>query len=385
MDKVLNGVTVLEFAGIGPCPFAAMVLADMGARVITVERVGTSASMGRSWEARKGDPFLRGKEIIEINLKNPLANGVVDELIRRSNVLLEGFRPGVMERLGYGPSYAMSLNPTLVYGRMTGYGQEGVFSSRAGHDINYISISGVLSTIGTKDGAPTVPVNYVGDFGGGAMLLLIGVLGALAYAQRSGEGRVVDASMVEGSSLLATMIHGFRAKGSWQDTRGSNLLDGGAPFYRTYRCKDGGFVSVGALEPQFFAELISTLGLDDDEIFSSQYDRSQWPKMEAKLAEVFSHKDRKEWEEVFFDKDACVTPVLTLDEAQCHPHNLARDSFVSVDGVPQPAPAPRFFDNKLQEQVQDLVGASLRTAEILKELGYSKEQVSELYNSQVVA
>ncbi len=385
MDKVLDGVKVLEFVGIGPCPFAGMMLADMGAQVVRLDRLHSSGNYKASWESTKSDPFLRGKETLEIDLKHPKAKELVAALIEESEILIEGFRPLVMERLGYGPKWALDVNPALVYGRMTGWGQSGPFSLRAGHDINYISISGVLSTVGEKNGKPVVPINYVGDFGGGAMMLVTGVLGALHAVQRGGRGRVVDASMVEGSSLLATMVHSFRARSQWEDERGVNLLDGGAPFYGTYRCKDGRYVSVGALEPQFFSVLVETLSLTDNAACASQYDTSTWSAMARAFEVAFLKRDRDEWAEIFFDKDACVTPVLTLEEAPHHPHNLQRDSFISLHGVVQPAPAPRFVDCEIPKEEEAFEALRGGTNEILERLGYSKDEISEFLDSQVVS
>ena len=385
MDKVLDGVRVVEFVGIGPCPFAGMMLGDMGAEVVRIDRLRSGQISKQSWDSTPSDPFLRGKGTLEIDLKHPKAEGIVANLIQKSHVLIEGFRPLVMERLGFGPKWALGINPALVYGRMTGWGQSGPLSLRAGHDINYISISGVLSTIGEKDGAPVVPVNYVGDFGGGAMMLLAGVLGALFSAQRDGRGRVVDASMVEGSSLLATMVRSFMARDHWSDERGSNLLDGGAPFYRTYRCKDGGYVSVGALESQFFQVLVDTLDLKDQEALTDQYNTSTWNEMAKIFEEKFLMKSRDEWAEIFFDKDACVTPVLTLREAPTHPHNVQRHSFIAPGGVVQPAASPKFVDPVGIDPQMPTQQIELGTKEILKELGYGEEEILEFFDSQVVS
>ncbi len=385
MGKVLDGVRVVEFVGIGPCPFAGMVLADLGAEVVRLDRLNSGRTDKASWESSTSDPFLRGKETLEIDLKHPRAKDLVARLIEESDVLIEGFRPLVMERLGFGPEWALEVNPSLVYGRMTGWGQSGPFSLRAGHDINYISISGVLSTIGGKDGTPVIPINYVGDFGGGAMMLVTGVLGALYAVQRGGNGRVVDASMVEGSSLLATMVHAFRARSEWKDERGSNLLDGGAPFYRAYRCRDGRYVSVGALEPQFFKVLIETLSLSDSKACTSQYDRSTWNDMERAFEDEFLTRDRDEWAEIFFDKDACVTPVLTLEEAPKHPHNMQRDSFVTLKGVVQPASAPKFSEVPVSTGEEALETTSSGANEVLERLGYSKDEILEFIDSQVVS
>jgi alpha-methylacyl-CoA racemase len=323
---------VVELAGIGPGPFAAMVLADLGASVVRVARPTDRSPLG--------DPLLRGRPSIWVDLKDERGQELVRSMAEKANVLLEGFRPGVVERLGLGPDVLLERNPRLVFGRVTGWGQDGPWAGKAGHDIDYIALGGALGAIGRAGGAPVPPINLLGDFGGGGMLLLVGVLAALWEAERSGRGQVVDAAMVDGTALLMAMVAGLRASGQWSDERGTNLLDTGAPFYDVYRSADGGYVAVGALEPQFFAELTERLGLEVSE--AERLDRARWPELRAKLAEAFSSRTRSEWEAVFEDSDACVAPVLSFEEAASHPHNVERDTFVTVDGVLQPAPAPRF-------------------------------------------
>ncbi len=334
----LAGLKVVELAGIGPGPHAAMVLADLGADVVRVDRPSGGLQIGAPDQP---DPTLRGRRRVTADLKDPAGRETVLRLVEHADVLLEGYRPGVTERLGVGPADCHARNPRLVYARMTGWGQDGPLATRAGHDINYISLTGALHAIGRAGERPVPPLNLVGDFGGGSMLLVIGVLGALWEAQRSGQGQVVDAAMVDGASLLVQMVWGLRGQGLWTDGREENLLDGHAPFYDTYTCADGRHVAVGALEPQFYAALLTGLGLDGEEL-PAQYDRTGWPTLRARFTEVFAGRARDEWAEAFADTDACVTPVLTFDEVPTHPHLAARATIVERDGVPQAAPAPRF-------------------------------------------
>lgn len=338
---VLSGIKVIEIEAIGPAPFAGMMLADHGAEVLRIDRVAASGlGIGDSDPTR--DPLGRGKRSVALDLKRREGADAALRLIGRADALIEGFRPGVMERLGLGPDICLKRNPRLVYGRMTGYGQSGPLSPRAGHDIDYIALSGALSAIGPAD-KPVPPLNLVGDFGGGGMLLAFGVAAALLSAQRSGKGKVVDAAMVEGASLLATFIHGLAAQGLWREGRNVNLLDGGAPFYDIYRTADGKFLAVGAIEPKFYAELIEKLGLAGDSL-PGQMDRAHWPALRERIAQAIARRGRAEWERIFDGSDACVAPVLTLAEAPLHPHNAARGSFVAIAGVTQAAPAPRFAD-----------------------------------------
>ena len=338
MPGPLHGLRVLEFGGIGPGPHAAMVLADLGADVVRVERP-TGGLRILPPEAR--DWLLRGRRSVAADLKDPAGLETVLALAERADVVLEGFRPGVAERLGVGPTDLLARNPRLVYGRMTGWGQDGPLAERAGHDINYISLTGALHSFGTAGSRPTPPLNLVGDFGGGSMFLVTGVLAALWERERSGEGQVVDAAMVDGTSVLMQMIWGLRAQGLWRDAPASNLLDTGAPFYDTYACADGRYVAVGALEPQFYAELLRGLAVDGEDL-PAQLDPAGWPVLRKRFTEVFASRTRDEWAEVFAGTDACVTPVLSLTEAAADPHLRERGTLTEVDGVTQAAPAPRF-------------------------------------------
>jgi len=335
----LQGTKVVELAGIGPAPYACMLLADAGAQVIRVDRAT------RRPQAYDGDPssnFLaRSRRSVAVDLKHPDGVALVLDLVASADVLVEGWRPGVAERLGLGPDICWLRNPRLVYGRMTGWGQDGPMAARAGHDIDYIALSGALWSVGRAGERPVPPLNLVGDFGGGGMLLAFGVCAALLEAARSGRGQVVDAAMVEGSASLMTMVYGMMRSGAWSQERGTNLLDTGAPFYDVYQTADDQFMAVGAIEPQFYAALLAGLGLDGADL-PSQMDHDQWPALRQRFIEVFRTRSRDEWAAVFDGTDACVAPVLTPLEAQVHPHNVARSTFVDVDGVLQPAAVPRF-------------------------------------------
>jgi alpha-methylacyl-CoA racemase len=339
MPGPLAGIRVLEFEAIGPGPFAGMLLADMGADVLLVDRPGAS-ELGLKRE-RWMDVMLRGRRSVTLDLKSPVAKGTALELVSRADALIEGFRPGVMERLGLGPDACLARNPKLVYGRMTGWGQDGPLAPRAGHDINYIALAGVLHAFGRKGEAPVPPLNLVGDFGGGGMLLGFGIACALLHAQKTGRGQVVDAAMVEGASLLAAMFAGFLAAKRWSEERGVNILDSGAPWYDTYETSDGKYVAIGAIEAKFYEDLLARLGLEPKSL-PPQNERSGWPAMRKAFAAAFKSKTRDEWCAVFEGSDACFAPVLTFSEARAHPHNVARGSYVKVAGVDQPAPAPRF-------------------------------------------
>jgi alpha-methylacyl-CoA racemase len=335
----LQGVKVVEIAGIGPGPFAAMMLADMGAEVLRIDRaqnVPPSQPEGASF-----DLLNRGRRSIGVDLKQEQGVETVLRLVERADALLEGFRPGVMERLGLGPDVCLARNPRLVYGRMTGWGQEGPIAQAAGHDINYIALAGVLHHLGRAGEKPLPPLNLVGDFGGGGMLLAFGVVCALVERARSGQGQVVDAAMVDGAAVLMTMMHTFRHAGMFSDERGTNLLDTGAHFYETYETKDGKHVAIGSIEPQFYAELLERTGLGG-EALPRQMDRAQWPALKQRLAAVFKAKTRAEWCEIMEGSDVCFAPVLTMGEAYEHPHNVARGTFVEIAGKLQPGPAPRF-------------------------------------------
>ncbi len=336
----LASFRIIEMAGIGPAPFAATLLADMGADVIRVDRQ-EAADLGLPGREPKYDVLHRGRRSLALDVKSPAGRDVVRKLAAKADAIIEGFRPGVMERLGLGPAELMEINPKLVYGRMTGFGQDGPMAQQAGHDINYIALAGVLHAIGRKGEAPVPPLNLVGDFGGGGMFLAFGVVCGLLEAQRSGKGQVVDAAMVDGAAFLAAGIYGLYSQGSWADERGVNVIDSGAPWYDVYRTKDGKWLSVGAIEQRFYAELVEKLGLADAGL-PKQHDRKGWPILRERFAAAIASRTRDEWERIFAGSDACVAPVLALGEVEHHPHNAARRTFVRRDGVLQPAPAPRF-------------------------------------------
>jgi len=330
----LSGLRVVEFAGIGPVPFAAMLLADMGADVVRIVRAGARA-------LDKRDIVERGRRGVPVDLKGAEGRESALLLLDRADVLLEGFRPGVMERLGLGPEAVLHRNPRLVYGRMTGWGQTGPLAAAAGHDIDYIALTGALHAIGEAGRGPIPPLNLLGDFGGGALYLIVGVLAALLEAQRSGRGQVIDAAIVDGAASLLTFIYAAVARGEWRDERGGNLLDGGTPFYTTYRCADGEYIAVGALEPQFHEVLIARLGLDQ-KAFKDRLNPESWPRLRQILQQTFAQRPRREWCDLLEGSDACFAPVLALGEAAAHPHMAARKVFNAIDGVSCPAPAPRF-------------------------------------------
>ncbi len=354
--KPLSGLRILEFDGLGPVTFAGMMLADLGADVLRLSR---SADAGAPVFSEVGGAVLhRGRAAVGVNLKDPGDLAGVLELIGAADALIEGFRPGVMERLGLGPDVLAGRNPGLVYGRITGWGQTGPMAQQVGHDINYIALSGALHAMGEPDRPPRAPLNLVGDYGGGAMMLVTGVLAALLEAKTTGRGRVVDAAMTDGSALLMSLFQALGARGLWSEARGANLLDGGAPFYRCYTCRDGRFVAVGALEPQFYAALIGGLGLAPDAAL--QFDFAGWPALHARFEAIFASRDRDDWATHFEDTDACVTPVLTTAEAARHPHNAARGTFVEQDVI-QAAPAPR-FDGTPAKPVAETAARSLDEA-----------------------
>jgi alpha-methylacyl-CoA racemase len=339
MTGPLSGYRIIEIGSIGPGPFAAMMLSDMGAEVIRVER-GQSAARA---VASPRDTLLRGRRNIALDLKHPEGLLALFDLVEQADALIEGFRPGVMERLGVGPDACLERNAKLVYGRMTGWGQTGPYAQSAGHDINYIALAGALAHFGRVDQGPVPPLNLVGDFGGGGMFLAFGVVCALLEAQRSGSGQVVDAAMVDGSAVLMSMFWSFRSMGIFDENhRGTNMLDTGAPFYDVYECHDGEHISLGAIEPQFYAQLLQALGLADDPDFASQLDTKDWPTGKERLREVFLTRSRDEWCSLLEHTDVCFAPVLRMSEAANHPHNVARGTFVDFEGVTQPAPAPRF-------------------------------------------
>jgi alpha-methylacyl-CoA racemase len=332
----LTGVRVVEIASLAPAPFGCMILADLGADVLRVDRNGSQAGI-----TPPAGILDRGRHTVAVDLKSADGVGVVRELASKADVFVEGFRPGVAERLGIGPDTLLAANPRLVYGRMTGWGQAGPLAQRAGHDINYIALAGALEPIGRAGERPHAPQNLLGDFAGGGLMLALGIVSALFERDRSGHGQVVDAAMVDGAALLTTFLHGMHANGLWAGDRGTNVLDGGAPFYDTYETSDGKYMAVGCVEPQFYAEFLNTLGIAEPGL-PFQLDPGAWPEMKKLIGDAFGQKTRAEWTDIFAESDACVTPVLSPWEAHEHPHNQARDAFVDVDGVLQPAPAPRF-------------------------------------------
>jgi alpha-methylacyl-CoA racemase len=350
----LSGTRVIELAGMGPGPHAAMVLADLGADVVRVQRAGQLVG--------RGNPQLRGRRVVEANLKDPTDNAAVRRLIDRADVLIEGFRPGVTERLGLGPAACFATNPALVYLRLTGWGQTGPRALEAGHDINYIGLAGLLHPIGPASQPPVPPLNFVGDYGGGSMPAVIGVLAALIERQASGRGQVIDAAIVDGAAQLAQAVWSMRADGRWSDDRGANIFDGAAPFYRTYECADGRYIAVGALEPEFFANMLAVLGIDPTTV-GPQRDKSRWPAMHALLSDTFARRSRDEWSAVFANTDACVTPVLSMAEASADAHLKEREVFIEIDGVTQPSPAPQF-----SRTPQPMPSAPPRHAEMVDEV-----------------
>jgi alpha-methylacyl-CoA racemase len=378
--KPLDGVKVLEMAGLAPSPFCGMMLADFGADVVVVDRLSKGAPEIPNVMPR--NPFDRGKRSIRIDLKSEQGKGIVRKMIRGVDVLLEPYRPGVMEGLGLGPDAALALNPRLIYARLTGWGQEGSYRNMAGHDINYIALSGALSLFRRKGERPLPPCNILGDFAGGGMLCAMGILLALLERNRSGKGQVVDAAMVDGSALLVTLFYGLFANGFMSLDIGTNMLDGGAPYYQTYETEDGKFMAVGAIEGRFYAQLLKGLGLDPASL-PHKNDQAKWPEIAARFAEVFKTKTRDEWTAVFEGKDACVAPVLHLDEVHGHPHNRERILLLDLGGVLQPAPAPRLSRTPGSvEKVWSPRGAETR--EILAEFGYSDAQIETLLQENVV-
>ncbi len=383
MSGPLKGVTVIELASIGPGPFAGMMLADMGADVIRVDRI-PSPRGGSALEAMlRNDSIVdRGRRSIALDMKDARGIETVLKLVERADALIEGFRPGVTERLGLGPDACRARNPRLVYGRMTGWGQHGPLAQAAGHDLNYIALSGALHAIGPKDRPPPPPLNLVGDYGGGGMLLALGVVAALFEARQSGQGQVVDAAMTDGAALLMAPQYGMMAKGFWRDERESNFLDGAAPFYGNYECADGRYVAIGPLEPQFYRQLLDKCAIDDPQ-FAQQWERAEWPALKAKLAAMFMTRTRDAWCALLEGSDACFAPVLSMREAPRHAHNVARATFVESDGVAQPAPAPRFARTpSALPPAAAPIGTHSR--ELLRGLGHADAQIDELLRSGVV-
>lgn len=379
MAGPLAGVRVIELAGIGPGPFAAMLLSDMGAEVVRIDRAG---AVGGEEASTPVDPLLRGRRSIGVDLKHPDGVETVLRLVDSADAIIEGFRPGVTERMGIGPDVCFGRNPRLVYGRMTGWGQDGPYAQSAGHDINYIALAGALEGVGRAGQPPTPPLNLVGDFGGGAMFLAFGVVCAVLEARATGEGQVVDAAMVDGAASLMSMFYGFKAMGAWDPERGTNLLDSGAHFYDVYECADGGYVSIGSIEPQFYAELLHHTGLGDEQL-PHQHDRSQWPVLKERLASIFKEKTRDEWCKVMEGTDVCFAPVLSLDEAHAHPHLSARGTFIEVAGVRQPAPAPRFSRTE-PEVSRPPARPGQHTDEVLADWGFAEDEVASLREAQAV-
>ena len=383
MAGPLSGYRIIELAGIGPGPFAAMMLADMGAEVVRVERA--NAVKGPTPGTPHYDVLLRGRRNIAIDLKHPDGVATLLDLVASADGLIEGFRPGVMERLGIGPQVCLQRNPRLVFGRMTGWGQSGPFAEAAGHDINYISLAGALAHFGRAGEAPVPPLNMVGDFGGGGMLLAFGVVCALLETQRSGLGQVIDAAMVDGAAVLMSMFWSFRSIGVFDETqRGTNLLDTGAHFYDVYQCADGEYISIGSIEPQFYAELLRLTGLDDDPEFVKQMDRSAWPHLKQRLSDLFATKTRDEWCSLMEATEVCFAPVLTMGEAAQHPHNIDRGTFVEIAGTIQPAPAPR-FSRTTPEVTMPPAHPGQHTMEILRDWGFDAARIDALIASRAVA
>jgi len=373
----LNGYTVIELSGIGPAPMGGMILADMGAEVIRIERAG-------AWNPLKSnDISFRGKKSVVLNLKDPLGVETLLRMLENADVLIDPYRPGVCEKLGIGPDVCMQRNPRLIFARMTGWGQEGPLAKAAGHDINYISITGALYATGRKGEKPVPPLNLVGDMGGGGMLLVNGVLAALLEAHNSGKGQVIDAAMVDGAAQLMWMFYGMQARGSWDETqRESNLLDGAAHFYDTYECADGEYVSVGSIEPQFYALLIEKVGLDPDE-FADQHNRELWPQLTARLEDIFKTKTQAQWCEIMEGTDVCFAPVLNFMDAPGHPANVARNTYIEIDGITQPAPAPRFSRTpaKVSHGIHEL-GAD--TDATLAAMGFETQEIAAMHEAGVI-
>ena len=380
----LSHLTVIEFAGLGPAPFTGMMLSDQGARVIRIDRPvkgGGKEGMGKL-TSRDSDVLARGRESIALDLKQPESKEIILKLIEQADVVIEGYRPGVMEKLGLGPDVCLARNPKLVFGRVTGWGQTGPLAQAAGHDINYVSLTGALHSTARLGGQPTPAPGFIGDFGGGGMLLAFGVLAAVAHAEKTGEGQVVDAAITDGSALLTALIQGWRSVGLWSDQAGANNGDGGAHFYDTYECADGKYVSIGSMEPQFYALLMEKLDLVDDEEFKQQWNNKMWQALKQRLQGIFIQKTRDEWSEIFEGTDACFAPVLNLAEAPSHPHNQARGTYSVINNIVQPSPAPKFSKTQVME-CHSVNPVGRETAKILAELGYDDVGIAALENRVV--
>ncbi len=379
MTAPLDGVRIIEVGGIGPGPFACMMLADHGAQVIRIERTGQGERA--RFEVSK-DVLLRSREIIAVDLKSPDGIAIVRDLVKSADGLVEGFRPGVMERLGLGPDVLLKDNPKLVYGRMTGWGQDGPLSAAAGHDINYLALSGALHAIGEAGGRPIPPLNLVGDFGGGSMMLVFGILSALLHVRSGGAGQVVDAAITDGSATLAALIWGLRASGRWDGGRGENFLDTGAHFYNSYETADGNWIAIGPVEPQFYRLLSDAIGLGAEQDLPDQWDRALWPEMKERFAAIFRKKTRDQWCELLEGTDACFAPILDFDEAARHPHNQARTAFAEVDGVMQPMAAPRY--SGLNTVFPVMPGTTWSAEAALKSIGYDAGKIAALRDAGVI-
>lgn len=375
----LSHLTVIEFAGLGPAPFAGMLLADQGARVIRIDRLIKPSKQGgmASLTARDSDVLARGRESIALDLKKPKAIEIALKLIESADILIEGFRPGVMESLGLGPDICHARNPKLVYGRVTGWGQTGPLAQAAGHDINYIALTGALHSTARAQGQPTPTPGLIGDFGGGGMLLIYGVLAAALHAKHTGEGQVVDAAITDGSALLTALIQGWHSVGLWNDEAGTNNGDGGAHFYDSYRCLDGKYISIGSMEPQFYALFLEKLELTDDLEFQQQWNAKKWAVLKQRLTDIFLTQTRDKWCETFEGTDACFAPVLSLAEAPKHPHNQSRGTYTVVNNIVQPSPAPKFSKTTVQ-LCNPVNPVAANTQDILDELGYSPEERDSL-------
>ena len=376
----LQGIKVIELAGIGPGPFCGMLLADLGAEVVLVDRKGGTLPFGAQ---PKHDLTRRGKRSIALDLKQPGAAEVVLRLIEQADALIEGFRPGVMERLGLGPDACLARNPRLVYGRLTGWGQHGPLAQAAGHDLNYVALSGILYHGGHADSAPSIPPTVVGDIGGGAMFMALGLVSGMLRARESGQGQVIDAAITDGCALMSTLLHGMRAQRLWADRRQANALDGGAHWYDCYQCADGEWISVGALEPQFYQLLLQKCGITGEGLEQAQFDVANWPRHKQRFKELFRSKTRAEWCELLEGTDVCFAPVLNFAEAQAHPHNRARKAYVEVDGVTQPAPAPRFSATPAEVRAPS-PGIGEQGTELLALAGYTAEEIAALQAAGVV-
>ncbi len=381
MSGPLKGVKIIEIAAIGPTPFCGMMLADHGAEVVRIDRPGGTQGGIATGAAR--DVLGRSRKSIVVDMKKPEGVALVRDLVKNADGLIEGFRPGVMERLGLEPENLLKDNPALVYGRMTGWGQTGPYSQAAGHDINYIALAGALHAFGRKGEKPTPPVNMIGDFGGGGMMLSFSMVAAILHARATGQGQVIDCAMTEGAAVLMSMVWQLRAEGNWQDERGTNILDTGAHFYDSYETLDGKYISVGPIEPQFYADFRARLGVEDDVLLDNHMDAGNWDTARSKLATLFKTRTRDEWCDLLEHTDACFAPVLSLAEAPLHPHNVARSSFVNIDGIVQPAPAPQYSVTKTDRpKMTASLGAD--TEAVLRSLGYDEARISSLRETGAV-